>query len=146
MAAFIGSGTTLEIGADTTGATAPGSDTFTTVSQVKSMSGPNFDKPLVEVTNLASSAKEYIGGLTDTGNLEIVCQFEDGDTGGQDALRGDAQASGNVRNFRVTFPDTGATVLDFKGEVVSYAFGSVEAESAVEATISVKLSGAVTFS
>lgn len=145
MAAFIGSGTTLQIGADTTGLTAPASDTFSSVVQVKSFSGPNIEKPLVEVTNLASTAKEFIGGLSDTGNLEITVQFQDGDTAGQDALRGDAQTSGNVRNFKVTFPDTGATVLDFKGEVVSWSVGSVEAESAVEVTITVKLSGAVTF-
>lgn len=127
------------------GLVAPGSDTFTNVAQVASISGPGNTKADIEVTDLSSAAKEFISDLPDSGSLEMTIQYDSLETTHQD-LQADSAAPQRARNWRITLPDNinlTATTIDFVGEVTSFTW-SFETASVITADLTVKVSGAAT--
>ena len=73
----------------------------TAIANVKSFSGFDGQANEIDVTNLASTAKEYLLGLQDFGSVTLECNPDLADAG-QGLLR-DAKANGTVKTFRVTF-------------------------------------------
>jgi len=143
MAKLTGAGATLEIGtADDAGVTVPGSDTFTAIGGVKSFSGPSGDKGEVDVTDLASTGKEYLGGIPDYG--EVAFQgWHDVAQATQTTLWTDFNDSTDthIRNYKVTFDD--GAEYDFNGYIKSLSH-TVDPEGGIELNGSVRVSGPMT--
>jgi hypothetical protein len=93
----------------------------------------------IDVTTLASTAKEYCQGLQDLGDftMEINRDFTDV---GQVELD-DAKNAQSTRNFEITFED--GTTITFAGNVKSFTIEGAQ-DDVIRSTATVKISGNIT--
>lgn len=113
--------------------------------EVVSFSLPNAETETVEATHLKSDGRrrEFITGMIDDGELEVVLNYVPGST--TDALIRAAQAAGDSRAFQATVPRATTNWLITGNCIVTgYDRGSVEADGKMEATMTVRLTGAPT--
>lgn len=124
MAAITSQGTTLSIG---------GID----IAQIVSYSGLDGESAEVEVTNLASTAKEFIVGLEDFGNFsfEIISDPTDA---GQEDLR-DAKSAGTAPEFILETSAGKTATFNASVKSISYS-GSVD--DADKASVNLRVTGA----
>ena len=134
MAAIDGHGTTLHY--DDSG-TADPSDAL---GEIVSIGGPNLTRPMIESTNMDSSAREFIaGGFYDVGTIDVEIQYNPGDTA-QDAMT-TALTAGTQKAFKITWSDTSKAV--FEGFVESFSV-TAEMEDRLTASMSIRTTGTVT--
>lgn len=122
--------------AGTTGAATP--KTMTKIGNVKDWNGFDGQKSEIDVSNLDSTAKEFIPGLEDFGQLSFNVNVDDTDAG-QIALR--ANKSSNVRTyFKLLLPS--GKVRAFQGFVKQFGeTGGVD--KTVDAPVVVRITGPV---
>lgn len=106
---------------------------------------PNDQADEVEVTHLKSpqKRKEFIRGLIDGGEVEVSLNYAPGSA--TDVAVRNAQAAGNSRALRFVLPDQAGDPeweIDTFGFVKGYARGPIAAGEKIEATITVRISGA----
>ena len=143
MAKLTGVSATLKIGtADDAGVTLPAADTFTAIGAVRTISGPSGSKPEIDVTDLASVGKEYLGGIPDYGQVNFT-GFHDEDEATQTTVWGDFNdaTDTHIRNYQITFND--GTVYDFNGFVQELSH-NVDSEAGIEWSGAIRVSGALT--
>lgn len=101
-AAKIGHGASFAIG------DGGGTEIFTDVAEVYSITPPNFSRDTVDATHMASTEKwrEFIAGLRDPGEVKIELNFEPGGAA-QDALIAKF-TSNTASNYKITFPNAEA--------------------------------------
>jgi hypothetical protein len=136
--AFIGSQTILAI-AD------HGSPfNYATIGEIDNISPIAVKKDLVEVTHLQSTAKEFIGGLSDGQEITIVCNFLPANQPQIDMLAYAATTS-VAQNFKYTLPSAsgGTKNTTFAGVVLSSSVGPTTPNTATKVTFGVKISGPV---
>lgn len=132
-------------GIDSTAYTAYGSAGSATPTQVtlgnwKGWSGFAGQASDIDVSDLASTAKEYRAGLVDNGELQLDVQTKDDDEG-QMALFGSRAASGPTSSFLLTFAN--GKTRTFSGYCKQFSEnGSVDNIIMSQATI--RISGSVT--
>ncbi len=118
-------------------------ETFNTVGQITAIDGPSTEVPLVDVSNLSSSAREYNVGLKDEGEFTIPVQYDPSDTGQtrcQTLL--DNRTTGN---FQIELTDSPATVWTFAAYVKSFT-KSATIDDVWKGEITLKVSGSITVS
>lgn len=115
-------------------------ETFQQVMTIKSVSGPNPTRTEVDVTTLASTAKEILLGLKDNGEMSFPGLF-DGDDLVQQAIIGDL-GSDTPGNWRVEIPD--GTKIAFSAFVKSFPL-DLNADAAVGFTMGLRLTGDITW-
>jgi hypothetical protein len=131
---------------DTTGLTYTSGGTATPVTYTKingflSFNGFDGSAADLDVTDLDSTAMEYISGLKDEGKFGFELKMLNADAG-QIALRA-ARTSGTVTSFKLTLPD--AKVATFNAIVKTMpTAGGVNA--VLKGTIDTKISGPVVWS
>ena len=128
-------GTTLQIQS-----TSP----WSLIGGIKSYSGFDGEASEIDTTDLDSTAKEFILGLVDNGNLGLEI-FPDYSDTGQDALRVLA-ISGNSTVFVLTLVDSPQTTATFTAFVKNAHSISGGVDAAIEGSVALKISGAVTWS
>lgn len=121
-------------------------ETWTTIAEVRDLSGPNFSRGTIETTNHDSPGawKEYILGTKENGEVSFGVNFvPTNDT--HDPYYGlvkDFQHN-VLRTYQLIFPDATTTTWGFTGYLT--AFGTTApVEGVLAANISIKLSGAPT--
>lgn len=136
-AAFIGSQTLMQIG---DGLSPEG---FITIGEVVSVSPLAVKKDLVEVTHLLSTAKEFIGGLSDGQEITVVCNFLPTNAQ-QVALLLDASTPSGIKNFKYKLPTTGGGLTSsFSATVLSSSIGPTTPNTATQVTFGLKVSGPI---
>ena len=97
----------------------------------------------IDVTTLASTAKEFRQGLQDFGSvtLELIRDLDDA---GQAELLA-IQASQSTRTFIITLPTSTLNVATFEGFVTSIS-SEVGADDVVKGTCNVRITGAIVWS
>lgn len=85
--------------------TSPGSGSYTAVANVKSFDGPSTQNPEIDVTTLASTAKEFVPGLIDFGDLSMDCNFDPENATHQQVMADMEASPPTVSNWRITFPN-----------------------------------------
>lgn len=99
----------------------------------------------IEVTNLNSTAKEYIAGLVDVGELKIEGNFYAGDTNGQITLKSAVGSSSGT--LLVTFPTATGASWTCTAFVTSFTCGKAEpGKDSIPFTASFQPTGAATLS
>ena len=99
----------------------------------------------IDVSDLSSTAKEFVLGLADNGamNLEMLYDPEDP---GQIILEG-LRESSDSNSFRVTIPNPLSsppeTVFSFTGFVQTFPF-SVGVDAAITGTVTIRITGDIT--
>lgn len=96
----------------------------------------------VDVTTHDSTAREYIGGLVDSGTVTLTGKFNIADTG-QTYLRTAANQGGSPVACVVTLSDD--STASFNAVVVGFGTNVGDVDGAVEFTASLRISGAVTY-
>lgn len=136
---------TFAVNVDTTGKTiTPGAGTatpvtFTNIANIKDFSGFDGAASEIDVTNLSSTAKEFMLGLTDPGQFSFNIDY-DGTNAGHIALRA-KQQSGVLSSFRLTLPNL--SVITFSGYVKKFSLaGGIDATA--KTAVDIRISGTVT--
>lgn len=113
------------------------------VGQLTDIKGTSDTSPDIDVTDLDSTAKEYVQGLPDTGSLSATCYCVDSDTGlAAVEAAFDARTS---KSFKVTYPSGSTPIRTFSGYVKSFPkIGDASKDGVVTGSIEIKRSGVVT--
>lgn len=140
--------TTFAVELDSTGKTLTATGTatpvtYTTVNNLKTFSGFDGQAGEIDVTNCASTAKEFRLGLTDPGHFQIELDQDLGDAG-QLAMRA-AQVSGAIKSFKLILPAGPTPTATFSAFVKSFSTaGGVD--QVAKSSAQLRVSGAVTWS
>jgi len=110
---------------------------YTQITDITTFNGPTQTNPEYEVTDLSSTAKEYLVALPDPGELSFSLHYK-----GTDAQHIYIRDSGtNVRNWKMHFSDD--TQWQLLGSVSSFT-RTASVDGPVTADVTVKLSGSST--
>ena len=95
-----------------------GSETFTTIGEVIQAMSPSETAEQLEATSFDSTSKEYIAGLSDSGEMSFEVNFV-GSNAQQQQLRTDLRA-GTTRNFKIIANDhaSSPTTVSFAAIIV----------------------------
>lgn len=138
--AYLGTQSKLQLG------DAGSPEGFTDIGGVVSIDPIARKKDLVEVTDLASTGKEFIGGLSDGQEINFVCNYVPTDPNIV-LLRTAAGTASAAKNFRYLIPATaagGAKMFTFAAVVLADSLGPTTPNTAVQITFGIKITGAVT--
>jgi predicted secreted protein len=123
-----------------------GPETFTTIAEVMSISGPGLTSDTIDVTSHSSTGgfREFIMGLSDGGEVTFTINYNP------------TQATHNAttgllrdyinrtrRNFKIVFPDGSSTTWSFTGVVTGFSM-SAPTDAQLSADVTIKVSGAPT--
>lgn len=138
-----GSGTITARTVTPTAGGTDGTEVFTTIAEVKSISGPNFQVGFADVTHMESpsAVREFLPTLIDPGEISLTCSFLP-DNATHDAMRTDLLAR-TKRNFTMTMTDGGtATVWSFSGYYSQLQLNT-PLDGPAEITIGIKLTSTI---
>ena len=135
--AVLGSGATLQLGSGAS------PQVYTTVAEVLRCGPIGSTNPEVDVTNLDSTAKEYIAGLADGNTVEFDVNYIRGTQ--QDSLR-TSQAAGSTVNMKMVWPTSPNTTAVFDLVLLQFEMGETTPDSQITASISGRISGSITWS
>lgn len=136
--AVLGSGSTLKLGSGAS------PQVYTTIAEVMRCGPIGSTNPEVDVTNLDSTAKEYIAGLADGNNVDFDVNFLAGNTQ-QESLR-TSQAAGSTVNFKMVWQTSPLTNAVFDVVLLGFEMGETTPEQQVTASISGRITGSISWS
>ena len=115
-------------------------ESFTTIPEVRAISGPDGSANQIDTTDLSSSAKEFRMGLRDEGSVTLDMMFIPANAV-HAGLRTD-RANRTERTFRLTFTDSPPTVWEFSAYVQGLSISN-EVDSTTDATVTLLITGGV---
>ncbi len=126
-------------------------EVFTEIGHVLSLTGPDFARTSIDVTDAQSTglSKVFRGGLVDNGTVTLDFQFNPKNTTHADTGNGllalvDAL---NNSNIRITFPnDSPRTTASFAAFVMTGPTQTGQLDGKITASVTFKISGPVTWS
>lgn len=116
-------------------------ETFTLVSQITSIGGPDGSASEINITTLDSTAQEFAMGLSDEGSIAIEGVW-DPDNGEHVGLRADKDGR-VLRSFKIVCSDTPATQIAFTAFVLNFSL-DFSADEVARFSATLRVSGAVT--
>lgn len=139
-----GLGTTLAINTGTVS-----TPVWTTIAEIFDLTQNGYENETDDVTNLQSTAREFVGTILNPGMWDFTMNRVSTDTG-QAAVQA-ALASAATKMFKLTLPINAAAGQSTQGD--TYAFNgiiqkfplAVKADKAIKVTGSIKVSNAITF-
>jgi predicted secreted protein len=115
-------------------------ETFTSIPELMSFSGPGGSASVIDVTDLQSTGKEKRMGLQDEGQLTLEINYiPDDATHAQ--LRTD-RANRTLRNFQIIFTDASDTQFDFAAYVTGFSI-SGGVDGVITASVTLEISGSI---
>jgi predicted secreted protein len=125
----------------------PGSGTYVTVAEVKSMSGPSISVDVLDVTTHSSAAsgawKEKRPSLLDAGEISFPINLVPASAGHKQLLAD--MIARSLISYKIVFPDPGLTEWKFDNCFITKFDAKAETEGILEAEITLTLTGAPTF-
>lgn len=117
-------------------------EVFTTIADITNFSGPDGSKSEIDTTDVAATAKTFLGGLPDLGSVQFSMNYIP--TNAQHAqVRSDYLSSTSVsRNYKVVYSDSPQSEQIFTGYVSSFA-PDVQADAALVASGSIRVTASV---
>ena len=113
---------------------------FSNIPEIKTIGGPDGSAPTIDVTDLDSTAREYVLGLKDEGSFSLGINYIPAN-----AVHAQLRAAWAARTklrFRLTFQDTGTTVWEFSGYVTGFSQNAA-VDTVIEATVGIKITGSI---
>lgn len=114
---------------------------YTTIAEVLRCGPIGSSNPEVDVTNLDSTAREYIAGLADGLTVEFEVNFVVGNTQ-QQTLRS-SQEAGSTVNLQMVWPTSPEASAKFDFVLLDFQMGETNPDAAVTARISGRISGSI---
>jgi predicted secreted protein len=118
------------------------SSTLTDIAQVVSLTPPSMEMGTTETTHLLSTWREYISNLPDGGSIDFTIEYDPSHA--SHAALWTAFQGGAAESWKVLFTDTGAAAVTFDGILTNFAWDEVAVDGVVTASITVKITGAIT--
>ncbi len=123
------------------------SESFTTVAEVRKLSGPTLKADTLDVTthNTATPFRRFISGLLDGGDVSLELNFipQEPTHSYSSGLLSD-MLNRTRRNFQIVFPDAGSTTWLIPGIITQFDM-SADPAAVLMATLTIKVSGPPTF-
>lgn len=116
-------------------------EVFTTISEIKTFSGPSGSATVIDVTDLSSLAKEKRMGLKDEGQLQFTINYIPANA--QHAALRAARTSREKTSFKMLFTDSPQTEWDFEGFVLGFSVSGA-VDGVVEAQVTIEITGDIT--
>lgn len=110
------------------------------IKEIVNFSGFDGQAAEIDVTHMRSTAKEFLQGLQDFGNMQFDVNYLGSDPG-QDEARA-AKASQSKKYFLMTFSDSSTAA--FEGFVMSAPM-SGGVDSKIDGSLTIRITGDVTF-
>lgn len=117
--------------------------TYDTIPQVRRIGTVGQSRGLIDITNLASAAREYKKAIKDGQEIQILAQYDPDDTI-HAGLRADNDAE-TARNFRVTLTDSPAQTITFAALVTAWSIVDIEIDNVLGLEVTLKPTGDLTF-
>lgn len=134
--ALVARGTTIGVG------DAASPEVYTTIVNLDTISGPGSTAGEIEITDLSSTAKEYLLDLVDNGTVSCSGNYNPNDT--QHAqLRSDNVAS-TERNYRITLSSSPQVTATFAARVQDFT-PDTSVAAAMRFDFTLRVSGTVTY-
>ncbi len=111
------------------------------VGELMSLDGPTGSVPVIDITNLASTAREKLVGIQDEGQVSGEVLWDPTNVA-QIALRADRQA-GTKKKFSIKYADISSSVQQGDAFCINFAVSS-PLDDAVKASFTLEITGAVT--
>jgi predicted secreted protein len=131
-------GTLLQIGDGGT------PENFTTIAEVRDISGPSLELDVEEVTSHDSPGgwEEVVGTILHGGEVEFDINFIPTETTHRDAAGGLLRDMKNrtLRNFKLVFPDPGNTTWRFAALVTNFE-PEASVDGSLSASVTLRISG-----
>lgn len=108
------------------------------IPEIRTIGGPDGSAPLIDVTDLDSTAREFKLGLKDEGAFSLQLMYIPGNT--VHALLRNAWSNRTTLWFRITYTD--GTLWEFEG-IVQNMSGNINLDSVVESNVTIKVSGSI---
>ena len=112
---------------------------YTKVAEVTSIGPIGSTAPEVDVTNLDSTAMEYISGLPDGNAIDVVMNFLSGNTQ-QEAMR---DGVGSTFNVQIIWPDSPNTTAVFSFVLLGFNRDETTPTDALKASVTGRITGAI---
>ena len=113
---------------------------YVAVSQLVNIGEVGVERSLIDVTNLASTIREYKGAIPDGAEIDLDFQYDSDDVE-QTGLKTDLD-NNTVRNFRINIQDSPVAVFSFAGLVTSWKVAN-PIDNVVPLTVRVKITGSL---
>lgn len=130
-------GTQLKIG------DGAGSESFATIAELRTISGPSLNAETIDVTvhNTSTPFRRYISGLLDGGDVTFDLNFipTEATHGYSSGVLADMLARAR-RNFQIVFPDTGTTTWLLPTIITGFEVSSDPAD-VLQASCTLKVAG-----
>lgn len=117
--------------------------TWVQVKGIKTMGDTGEEAPLVDVTPIDVTSKEYIAGILDGAEKEITGNLELTDPG-QDAFIVKAKARAQAK-IKIEFPTTPVTICTMTLQMLGFHIPQPEMEQALQFKTKGKVTGGVTW-
>lgn len=116
-------------------------EAFTAVGQLRDLDGPSLSAATIDVTHRGTTKwAKFIGGLKDGGEVSFDIVY-DPDLASHDDSTGLPSFLGELKNWRVTFPDTTPTTCTFPAVLTGFNPTAPMAD-ALTAAVTLKVAGA----
>ena len=113
------------------------------IGQVISIGGPSGTTGEIDVTNLSSSAKEFIPSLPDWGSVDSEIVFDQATTANRHQELWDDFSAQTVGTYKITLTDSPQTTFTFTAYPSQFAL-NIAVDDKVGASISLRITSAVT--
>ena len=114
--------------------------TFLAIDNISGISGPSGSASEIDVTDLDSSAREFLMGLPDEGEISLDMFWAPG-TQVHDVLF-NARKNRTKKNFRLELTDSPTTIYNFFGFVTGLAQNTA-VDEAITAALTIRITGAI---
>lgn len=116
---------------------------FTTIAEVRSISGPSMATDIIDVTSHESQfgVREFKAGLIDPGELTFDLAFQPGEPthGARAGLQKD-QVARTIRTYHLVFPNTVGFTWAFLGIVTGMPF-TFPTDEVIASSVAIKVTG-----
>jgi hypothetical protein len=116
--------------------------TAISVGSVVGFNGPSGSAGEIDVTNLGSTAKEFLMGLRDEGSITFDCLFDPNDSGQVKMRESRAGRTKSHWAIKLSSPTTKVWQMDGDGYVTGYAI-SGKVDDKVSLSAAIRITGAV---
>ena len=118
---------------------------YTEIGQVISISGPDGTTGEIDVTNLSSTAKEFVASLPDWGTISMEVSWDHATTANQHAALFTDFSAQTTGDYQIRLSDSPRTTMQIRGFPNQYSV-SVGVDDKVTANIGIRNVAAVTIS
>ena len=116
---------------------------YQVIGQVISIGGPSGTTGEIDVTNLSSTAKEFIPSLPDWGSVDSEIVFDQATTANRHQELWDDFSAQTVGTYKITLTDSPQTTFTFTAYPSQFAL-NIAVDDKVGASISLRITSSVT--